>query len=165
MNQKDDWVLRLLDFDVAAALVTNGRGDDAPELPDDGALRQGRDLWASTREKIGSEIRQLKVQAGAALAGDPDEVEALDALDELDEILEDLNADLIDTLDELLAGGDAREALLAQAREQVGEYKSYAASNAMLPGLEGDTGFGVKLTIFSTVTKTLATLQTTLQRG
>ena len=53
--------------------------------------------------------------------------------------------------------------LQADARDLVGEYADYAKSNELVQMLEGDTPFGVKLSIGSTMSASLKALQASLR--
>jgi hypothetical protein len=127
-------------------------------------MQQSRLIWVATRKKIAGEIAALKKEALDFFADDPEETKVVDALDQLDEILGQLDEGLVDTLDDLLQETDpAKHAeLLAAAKEEIDRYTNYTKSSPLVQGLEGDTPFGTKLSISSTLNSTLKALQASL---
>ena len=128
------------------------------------AMQKSRLLWDSARKRVASEIAEFKNKAAAEFAGDPEETIVLDALDRLDEITSTLDDRLIDALDDLLSEQDpVKHAIqLGHTREVLKDYADFVHTNELVKGLEGDTPFGMKLSIGSIMAATVKALQATL---
>jgi len=128
-------------------------------------MQQSRLMWEAARKKVAEEIDRFKQAVEADFQDDDDELDILDGLDRLDEILLHLDDRLTDTLDDMLderTPAQEHEKLLAEAKGLIGEYEAFAGSDPLMSKLEGDTPFGMKLSIASTVTKTLQSLRATI---
>ena len=128
-------------------------------------MQKSRLIWDSARKKVSGEIRAFKTAVGAELDGDPEEAIVIDALGQLDDILANLDERLLDILDEALNAADpaARSALNEDAKAVIAEYLAYTQSNPLLQQLDGDTPFGLKLSINTTMAATLKALQASLR--
>jgi hypothetical protein len=128
-------------------------------------MQKSRLIWDSARKKVSGEIRAFKTAVRAELDGDPEEAIVIDALGQLDDILANLDERLLDILDEALNAADpaARSALNEDAKAVIAEYLAYTQSNPLLQQLDGDTPFGMKLSINTTMAATLKALQASLR--
>ena len=128
-------------------------------------MQKSRLIWDSARKKVSGEISAFKTAVRAELDGDPEEAIVIDALGQLDDILANLDERLLDILDEALNAADpaARSALNEDAKAVIAEYLAYTQSNPLLQQLDGDTPFGMKLSINTTVAATLKALQASLR--
>jgi len=129
------------------------------------AMQKSRLLWDSARKKVGGEIAELKKRVLAEFEGDPEEAQVMDALDQLDEITSTLDERLIDALDDLLSEQDpAKHAeLLEDAKEVLADYAKFVQSNELVQKLNGETPFGMSLSIGSTMAATVKALQASLR--
>ncbi len=128
-------------------------------------IQKMRLLWESARKKVESEIDHFKAAVESEFEGDENEDEIVDALDDLDEIIDGFDERLTDTFDEWLDAGttpEQRLALIKGAQGLLGEYESRANSNRLFKKLEGDTPFGVSLSVNSTMTQALKVLRASL---
>ncbi len=127
-------------------------------------MQKSRLIWESARKRVGGELQGLKTAVAAAAKGDAAEAAVLGALGQLDEVLARLDERLLDALDAMLNEGDpnAHARLTQQAKGILGEYVAYTQSSPMLQKLDGDTPFGVKLSVASTMAATLKALQSTI---
>ena len=132
---------------------------------DAGTLQKSRLIWESARKKVTTEIGSFKLAVRKEFAGDPQETSAVNTLGQLDEILARLDGRLTDTLDGMLTETDAtkRAKLHGDAKGLIDEYFAYTQSNPLVQKLDGDTPFGMKLSIGATMTATLKALQTSLR--
>jgi hypothetical protein len=128
------------------------------------AMQKSRLIWESARKKVGGEVQSLKAAVTTAAKGDAAEAAVLGALGQLDEMLEKFDERLLDKLDALLNEGDAGKhaALLSEAKGILGEYAAFAQSSPLVAKLDGDTPFGVKLSVATTMGATLKALQATI---
>jgi len=128
------------------------------------SMQKSRLIWDSTRKHVMAEIESLKHAVRTAFDGDPDQAEILATVDQADEILANLDERLLDMLDAMLNEADSarRATMTVQAKALIDEYVAFAQSNELLRNLEGETPFGVKLTVASTMTTSLKALQSTL---
>ena len=128
-------------------------------------MQKSRLIWDSARKKVSGEIRAFKTAVRAELDGDPEEAIVIDALGQLDDILANLDERQLDILDEALNAADpaARSALNEDAKAVIAEYLAYTQSNPLLQQLDGDTPFGMKLSINTTMAATLKALQASLR--
>ncbi len=157
----------------AARLGTEAVADEKPPAGKEAAsgsdpfvrMQKCRLIWESVRKRVASEIASLKRAVADEFDGDPEETAALDSLDQLDDILQSFDERLIDTLDEMFnekIASKERDALLKEAKALIDEYLAYAQSNELVRKLDGDTPFGVKLSIGTTMTTSLKALQANL---
>jgi hypothetical protein len=122
-------------------------------------------IWDAARKKVAREITQYRQAVEKAFEGEEEEFEVLDGLEQLDDILLKLDDRLIDTLDEMLgetAATTKYQALLADAKAQLGDYEELLASHPVLSTLDGPTEFGMNLSVASTLDKTLKNLRVAL---
>ena len=128
------------------------------------AMQKSRLIGESARRRVGGEVQSLKTAVAAAAKGDADETAVLSALNQLDDIMSRLDERLIEKLDAMLNIPDpnAHGTLLQEAKGILSEYVAYTQSSPLVQKLDGDTPFGVKLSIASTMTATLKALQTTI---
>ncbi len=128
-------------------------------------FQKSRLIWVAARKKVATEINAFKAAIAEEFEGDPDEPQALAAIDELDEVLLNFDDTLVDQLDDLLnASDDATKAKLSgDVKKTIGGYIVYLQSNPLVAKLEGDTPFGVKLSVGSTLLNTLKVLGTQLR--
>ncbi len=129
------------------------------------AMQKSRLLWDSARKRVAGEISELKKRAKAEFEGDPEEAMVYDALDQLDEITSSLDTRLLDALDDLLSEQDpAKHAeLLKDAKDVLADYASFVQSNELVQKLNGETPFGMSLSIGSTLAATVKALQASLR--
>ena len=129
------------------------------------AMQKSRLLWDAARKKVASEVSSLRSAVRAEFEGDPEETTAINALDQLDEVLNGYSEDLLDLLDDMLNETDATA--YAESRKEatalLAEYVTFTESNPLVKKLDGDTPFGMKLSIASTMTATLKALQANLR--
>ena len=145
---------------VAAAAPSTPEGS-GPSLVQ---MQKSRLLWDSTRKKVHGEIEAFKAAAEELFEGEDDEAEILDALGDLDDVMAAFDERLMDALDDLLNEADPQKhaVLLAEAKDLIKEYAHYAESSPLVQQLNGDTPFGMKLTIAPTIAATLKALQATI---
>lgn len=160
-TDRDIWVARVLGVDVEASAAQRARAS-APSLVQ---MQKARLVWDAARKRVASEIEQLRTAVAADFEGDEAEDDVLDGLDQLDDITSAFDDRLIDTLDLLLderTKETERPALLKEAHDLLGEYESFASSNPVFKALDGQTPFGVTLSVNSTMTQALKGLRATL---
>lgn len=128
-------------------------------------FQKSRLIWLAARKKVAGEIDQLKEAIVEEFEDDEDEAEAMGALDQLDEVLLNFDASLVDKLDDLLNASDeaTRTKLSGEVKHIVAGYIGYIKSNPLVAQLEGDSPFGVKLSVGSTLLNTLKVLGSQLR--
>ncbi len=128
-------------------------------------MQKSRLIWDSARKRVATEIQSLKAAVSAEAQGDPNENAVLGALKQLDDVLTNLDERLLDKLDAALSNSDpvVHATLTQDAKAIIGEYIAYTQSNPLVQKLDGDTPFGVKLSVASTMNATLKALQATLR--
>ncbi len=129
------------------------------------AMQKSRLLWDAARKKVASEVAGLRKAVRAEFEGDPEETTVIDALDQLDEVLNGYSEELIDLLDDMLNETDATAYAESrkEAKDLLAGYVAFTESNPLVKKLDGDTPFGMKLSIASTMTATLKALQANLR--
>jgi len=125
-------------------------------------MQTSRLIWVAARQKVAAELEQFRRVVEADFEGEEDEDEVLDGMEMIDDILLNLDDRLIDVLDDMLderTPPEEREHLVVEAKKLIGVYESYVNGHPLISSLEGDTPFGLKLSVASTLTKTLQSLK------
>lgn len=168
IDARAEWVERVLGVRVSARArgdlpgSNSGKGDGTIGIVQ---MQKSRLLWDSARKKIVGEIAELKKRAMEEFEDDPEEAQVLDALDQLDEITSELDSRLLDALDDLLSEQDPAEhaALLEDAKDILADYVEFIQTNALVQNLNGETPFGMSLSIGSTLAATVKALQANIR--
>jgi len=166
LDAKAAWVGRVLGINVESAPAAKPTPTQAGAPQQSFVnMQKSRLLWVGARQKVASQIDQLKKAIAADFMGDPDEDAILDEMDALDNILVHMDERLVDVLDDLLdekTSEEERASLIVNARGLLGEYVNFLMSDPLLKKLEGDAPFGVHLSVASTMTSTLKSLSAAL---
>jgi hypothetical protein len=128
------------------------------------AMQKSRLIWDSARKRVAGELQALRAAITDAAKDDQDVAAIMTALNQLDEILVNLDESLLDKLDDLLSTTEpaAHAKLLQEAKAIIAQYVAYTQSSPLVAKLDGNTPFGVKLSVASTMGATLKALQATI---
>ena len=128
------------------------------------AMQKSRLIWDSARKRVAGELQALRAAITDAAKGDQEVAAIMAALNQLDDILVNLDESLLDKLDELLSTTEpgAHAKLLQEAKAIIAQYVAYTQSSQLVAKLDGNTPFGVKLSVASTMGTTLKALQATI---
>jgi hypothetical protein len=150
----------------ASAEIGQQQAPSAPSATDarpmDGVVRiqKSRLAWIAARKRVATELATLKKAIEEDFEGDPDEDHARDVIEQLDDVLMNFDDALTDKLDEALNATDdaARTKLNNEATKIIARYIVYLKSSPIVMKLEGDTPFGIKLSVAPTIVTTLKIL-------
>jgi hypothetical protein len=119
--------------------------------------------WRQACSSASSQLARFREVVEAEYAGDEDEMEVLDGLTALDEFGEELNAEVSDLLDNLInLRVDGWPEAIAEAIDLCRDYSEAVKPGTLADYLEGDTPFGMRLSVASTYRKALENLENCL---
>ncbi len=152
-----DWIARVLGVAVAGAGA-------APAAASVDGLEKARADWAATRRKVSASVGALqsKVVDAYAARGLGPKLEAA-YQNEVAWVLDALDARVAAALDALISSPDERRraALLREAREAIGDYLTFVATDKIIDGLDHNP-FGVPLALRATLSAALTSLEKAL---